>query len=284
MSATVTIHHPPGQLDRFSEAVLASFSRPISKPLYRGTLWVVLMTAITLGLWPMWKSIRWMRDYAAVREQRCWHLAEWLRIHRNEATAAQLQTLALAIRPNLTIAAVMKAMVIVAFVSLFTFQHGPIYQTLFEMPRTDWQHLYAALLCGVSILLLLQLYFHQDHFHRFLSALNPTLSRYGLRPVSDVGFFSFNLLDWFAGAALASQGAAWPIFTIVSIGLFRSYVRRSMRVHAELGDRVRDLLRTAAPPLNLPGQSDFLNRCVNVQCGAILANDAKFCARCGTGR
>lgn len=281
MSAPFTIHQRPGELDRLSEALLQSFSRPVSKPLYRGSVWTIILTAVTLGLWPLWKSVRWMRDFAAVREQRLWHLAEWFRVNRQDTDATQLQALASAIQPNAGIASAMRALTIISLISATT-QHGPVYHYLYQLPTTEHERTFAGLICLTSLLLVVQLWVHQRQFHRYLAALNPLLARHHLAAIRDTSLLSFNLLDWIGGAVLASQGAAWPIFTIVSIGLFRGYVRRSLRVHAQIGDRVRDLLQADAPPVRLPLRSDFLDRCPNEKCGAILKNEADFCGRCGT--
>ena len=266
MTANFTIHQRPGELDRLSEAVISSWNRPVAKPLYRGSVWVIFFTALTFGLWPLFKARRWLKDYAAIRQQRCESLAEWFNATQTDPVAAdQLRSLAHRIRisPLLRLLMLLTLIVALCVVVHDSRHHQSPWAWYFAEPIRESQQTFLLFIGCAVALLIAQLATHHRHFKEFLATLNPILASHDLKSVSAVSLLSFNLLDWIGGIALSWRGAIWPFLTIVSVGLLRSYIRRHLRVHVQIGERVRELLARQGSPLRLPARNDLLNRCAN---------------------
>jgi hypothetical protein len=77
--------------DHLAGAVLRSLQRPLTFHRSPGPLRTLVLSLITLGVYPLFEWSRLLRDFGRLERQQLWHLAEWLRLQTGSADAKAMR-------------------------------------------------------------------------------------------------------------------------------------------------------------------------------------------------
>jgi hypothetical protein len=311
---------PPNQPDTFSDAVLASLSRPI--PGFHGGPWGLIKSIIlggfSFGLLPLlvWPSR--FRKFVACEQQQLWHLAEWLRLHTGRPRATELRDWTVRENPGTGISTLTTLLAIFAVMAAFEIlphfdlpilyttgyplaaPHGGPYSfwlnTLW-VPRISRIYLYrqfwglwTVLISAGFLLNWFQVCRRAGQMAQFTEKFNAIMAEEGIAPVTargvGIGFSPLWMLAAFAGLC---SGAVWAIPMAFAGVVHQRYVRKtSRRTRSEFSQAVRTMLTNRRPPLVVRQPPSFAKAqnwrpaCVNSKCRAFLPSGATYCPRCGT--
>jgi hypothetical protein len=294
---------PPDRPDNLSGAVLQSLSRPTGgkrKPW--GVLKTLLLGGLTFGVAPLIFWPKTFRRTATVEQQQLWHLGEWLRLRTGKpaATALRDSTAAMRFRPGLwATSMLLLAWVVVTFVmSIHPGERvvpaliGMTYQYrrghfIWAQSAETTRRVFVTWTGALSIAYLmqwLQVQVHAVELRRFVLRFNLIAAEEGLSPISPpvLGLGLYPL--WLIGAiVMVWCNAVWGIPMMLAGAVQKMYTEyTSPATRSQLAYRVRAMLQTERPPMNVPLPMRLRSACGNPQCKCVLPKDASFCPRCGT--
>ena len=297
---TARVVEPENRPDQLAEAVLASLSR--GRWGYRGRPWGVIKTAVlsvfTLGLAPLLCWPRRMHNFMSSEHQQLWQLAEWMRLRtgKPEATALRDEA-ARAVAPSELTSGLQTIVTLLAVVVIFTLftDHSThfvrVWSTAWNPPFRVWRmippvwNIWTVLLTGGYLLFLLNLWQHAAAMENFVARFNQLTKEENIEPVHVPGIGIGIELAWIAlGIIGVCYGAIWAIPLAFAGAVQSRYVWvTSRQTRAELANRVRTMLASARPALNVRTTPRASSRiCSNDKCHAPLRPGATFCPRCGT--
>jgi hypothetical protein len=281
---------PSTQPDSLAAAVLNSLTRPIYFPLSWGVLTSFVATMVTLGVLPAFAIPRWLRGVMAQHEQQLWHLSEWLRLNTGSEDAVALQTAANRIGFNRVLGWISYFCGTIAVVVLLLqlrvshFNTRSVYELAVHPSSSLTAMLFTCLVGSAAIFNWVHILWHQRNINRYLVLFNQFAIEQEWRPIplprAETGTRPLWLL---AGVSLFLIGAIWGLPVMLAMGAHRRYtMRTSVRVRAELAERMRTLLKAQQPPLRVPDKPmTILGSCSRRICRSQISFDVTFCPRCG---
>ena len=311
---------PPNQPDAFSDAVLASLSRPI--PGFHVGPWGLIKTIIfgslSFGLLPLLVWPNRFKKFVACEQQQLWHLAEWLRLHTGRPRATELRdwtqrelnatsgTTTLAVLCGLF--AVFAGFNLLHHADLATLYgtaypliipHGRIYWYLHDtiwFPRYprgfygDFWGLWTLLISAGFIVDWFQVCRQAGALAEFTDKFNVIMAEEGIAPVQARGVgIGFSPLWALTAVVFVAGGALWAIPMAFAGVVHLRYVRKtSRRTRSEFAQAVRTMLTNRRPallvrqPPSLAKAQNWRPACGNEKCKAFLPAGATYCPRCGT--
>lgn len=283
---------PSSQPDLLAGATLSSLTRPIYFPLSWGVLPSFLGTVFTLGILPAILIPRWARSVIAQHQQQARHLAEWLWLHTGSQMTIELRSAANEIRYRPVNVWLARGCLIIALTALtYHFTRVPLnLQTLFEFlfygPRSIEKLVFNGAIGGGTVAYIIDFALRQQRdLSRYIKAFNRVSIEQELPEISpQTTPFAIGWIWWIAVLAIFFIGAAWGVPALLAMGIHRRYTMvTSVRLRAQLAERMRALLDRETPPLTIPRHPvTILRACIRPNCRAPLSYAAAFCPRCGT--
>ena len=291
---------PPDAPDHLASALLQGLARPIghrqsSRP-FRAFFW----GAISFGILPALTWPLWFDRFANLEQEQLWHLAEWVRLHRNHPEAARLCAAAEGLLPRRR-PRVLGVLIIGIMASLFaTCAWGTaswadvIWGSTYGyawMGKVPWDgsggsSLFLAWFIGLSVIYAshwLRLQRHAARIRYYLSCFNAIAKSEGLAPVAPIPTGLGLEPEWLVAAAvLCAAGAFWALPMMMAGAAQRRYIRViSLRDRAALAHRLRAMLLRERPAPHVPVPVFLRRACPRPLCRAAAREGALFCPRCG---
>jgi hypothetical protein len=294
---------PPDRPDHLAAAVMQSLSRLPSKRPWR-PLKTVILGGLTFGILPLLAWPKKFDQFVVAEQQQFWHLVEWLRIRTGNPEAAELKQSVRNTGARATVwlvPMVLLAWMVMQFVPHFAnqwfhlrdliavtygFSHARVvgiaperYLIARSLFRT-----WTACLAIAYAFHWLHIRQHAQDVAKLLARINALLVRENVAPVEMRGVgIGINPLWLLAGALGVACGAYWAIPAALAGAVQQRYVcRTGPQIRGDLADRVRSLLLSHRPPMDVPVPVRFRLACPNPLCRAAMPDRATFCPRCGT--
>jgi hypothetical protein len=293
---------PPDRPEHLAAAVMQSLSRQLPKPQPWGPIKTLILGGVSFGMLPLLSWPKCFGAYVVAEQQQFWHLVEWLRIRTGSPQAAELKQSVRNTGARITawmIPLILLAWIVLVFIPLFVAPsfhiqdlllatYGHSQWTRFSRswstgPYLYFYHTWTLCLCFAYAFHWLHVREHANDVARMVEKINALLARENVERVSTrspgIGLRPMWLVVGFIGAAF---GAWWAIPAAMAGGMQAKYIyRTSPYTRTQLGQRVRQLLLSNRPPINVQVPVQFRLACPNPLCHAILPHAVTYCPRCG---
>lgn len=282
---------PSSHPDLLAGATLSSLTRPIYFPLSWGVLPSFLANALTLGILPNILLTRWLPGVIGQHEQQVAHLTVWLSLHFGSTEAAEVidRSRIFGVDRKLDFGAKFCTLIalLAAYMNLRGALMGQELHWSLGLPWTNtiWIGILGTAVCAAAVFNFLQMIKHQRAWSGYIGAFNRFAGKHGLDPINVLAPELGHKLIWvLAALGSAASGAIWAIPVMLAMGAHRRYTMvTSVRLRAQLAERMRILLDRETPPLTVPRDPvTVLRTCIRPNCRAPLTFAAAFCPRCGT--
>lgn len=286
------------QPDYLAGALLQSLMRPVADPYAPRLVRTLVMAIGSLGVIPLVTLPSKLREFAARERDQLWHLAQWMRAQfgadadgldpRTPALDHAVHVLRLiswagalvatgSIVWFLAVQGDVEALIRASYGYFTSLRWGydDAAETFFPIWMASLCIGYAAQWSAVQV--------HQVRVRRFVELFNELAMKRRLRPVPPRREVLGMLPVWLiAGVFFLKFGVLWGVPMVLAGAAQTRYIRRSSRgTRQELAQRVRDVLQTKFPAMQLAVPVMLRRKCPVNLCQAPLPQSAIFCPRCG---
>lgn len=279
---------------------MQSLSRPLARAGPWGPIKSFILGGISFGIWPLIAWPKRFGHFVVAEQQQYWHLVEWLRLRTGDAEAASLRDSVKQTGAPLTVwlvPLVLIGVIVARFLpylpSSTRLLHSLVLAT-YDFGRHGNPHAPSAtqMLFETWTICLSAAYLshwihvrsHARRVGKMVRQINALLVRENVPPVTPVATgLGFRPL-WIIAACIGCYcGAWWAIPAAIAGASHARYVSRtSLGTRGQLAQRVRMLLVSQRPALNVATPFRLRLQCSNRLCRSLLPEGATFCSRCGS--